>query len=332
MTRPLLVLAATLSLALPASAAAQDPVPTPEPTPVPTPEPPAPPKPKLTLSVDKALKAGKDAFVLQGDSFKVRGTMTPLVATPRQQVRLHLFRDGRPIRKVRTTVHKDGTFVAKLKGGRLGRLSVRVFHEASAQLGAKRGPKVSVGVLRPALSMGSSGPLVRLLQKGLHKLRYAVPRNDRFDDATGRAVMAYRKVNHMARRFDADERVIRRVLAGKGMFKVRHPDAGHHVEADLSLQVLALIDKGKVVETYHTSSGAPATPTVRGKFRVYSKTPGTNAKGMVDSNYFIRGYAIHGYASVPPYNASHGCLRVPVANARAIYDWLRIGDVVWVEA
>ena len=61
------------------------------------------------------------------------------------------------------------------------------------------------------------------------------------------------------------------------------------------------------------------------------KTPGTNAKGMVDSSYFIRGYAIHGYASVPPYNASHGCLRVPLANARAIYDWLRIGDVVWVE-
>ena len=72
-------------------------------------------------------------------------------------------------------------------------------------------------MLRPALSMGASGPLVRLLQKGLHKLRYAVPRNDRFDDATGRAVMAYRKVNHMARRFDADERVIRRVLAGKGI-------------------------------------------------------------------------------------------------------------------
>ena len=330
MTRPLLVLAATLSLALPASAAAQGPVPTPEPTPVPTPEPPAPPKPQLTLSVDKALKAGKDAFVLQGDSFKVRGTMTPLVATPRQRVRLHLFRDGRPVRKVRATVHKDGTFVAKLKGGRLGRLSVRVFHEGSPQLGAKRGPKVSVGVLRPALSMGSSGPLVRLLQEGLHKLRYAVPRNDRFDDATGRAVMAYRKVNHMARRFDADERVIRRVLAGKGMFKVRHPDAGHHVEADLSLQVLALIDKGKVVETYHTSTGAPATPTIIGSFRVYRQDPGTNSLGMVHSSYFIRGYAIHGYVSVPAFNASHGCLRVPIPDALHIFNWINMGDRVIV--
>jgi lipoprotein-anchoring transpeptidase ErfK/SrfK len=70
---------------------------------------------------------------------------------------------------------------------------------------------------------------------------------------------------------------------------------------------------------------------VRGRFRVYRKQPGTNSHGMVDSSYFIRGYAIHGYASVPVYPASHGCLRVPIVDARPIYDWVRIGDVVWVE-
>ena len=47
---------------------------------------------------------------------------------------------------------------------------------------------------------------------------------------------------------------------------------------------------------------------------------------MVDSTYFIRGYAIHGYYDVPTYNASHGCLRVPIPDARAIYDWVRLGD------
>ena len=52
-----------------------------------------------------------------------------------------------------------------------------------------------------------------------------------------------------------------------------------------------------------------------GSFRVYMKTPGTNAKGMVDSNYFIRGYAIHGYVDVPAFNASHGCLRIPIPDA-----------------
>jgi len=326
-----LVVAASAALLLPAAAAAQDPAPIPTPTPTPTPvPPPAPPKPQLALSVDKVLVAGDDAFVLQGDAFKVRGTMTPAVAAPRQKVRLHLFRDGEPLRKVRATVHRDGTFAARIKGGRPGRISVRVFHERSAELAAGRGPKVSVSVLRPALSTGASGPLVRLLQKGLHKLRYAVPRNDRYDDATGRAVMAYRKVNGMSRRFDADERVIRRVLAGKGAFKVRHPDAGHHVEADISRQVLALVDGGRVVATYHTSTGAPATPTVIGTFRVYRQDPGTNAIGMVHSSYFIRGYAIHGYVSVPAFNASHGCLRVPIPDALRIFNWINMGDKVIV--
>jgi lipoprotein-anchoring transpeptidase ErfK/SrfK len=49
---------------------------------------------------------------------------------------------------------------------------------------------------------------------------------------------------------------------------------------------------------------------------------------MVFSSYFIRGYAIHGYASVPVFNASHGCLRVPVPDAVPIYRWLRMGDRV----
>jgi lipoprotein-anchoring transpeptidase ErfK/SrfK len=76
------------------------------------------------------------------------------------------------------------------------------------------------------------------------------------------------------------------------------------------------------------SSGKPSTPTVVGRFRVYSKTPGTNSEGMVDSNYFIRGYAIHGYAEVPTYAASHGCLRVPIPDAPAIYAWVRVGTPV----
>jgi lipoprotein-anchoring transpeptidase ErfK/SrfK len=49
---------------------------------------------------------------------------------------------------------------------------------------------------------------------------------------------------------------------------------------------------------------------------------------MVDSNYFIRGYAIHGYYSVPTYNASHGCLRIPVPDAPAVYNWVQMGTIV----
>jgi lipoprotein-anchoring transpeptidase ErfK/SrfK len=69
---------------------------------------------------------------------------------------------------------------------------------------------------------------------------------------------------------------------------------------------------------------------VFGTFSFYSKTPGTNAKGMVDSNYFIRGYAIHGYHEVPTYAASHGCIRVPIPDAASIYNWISLGDRIYV--
>jgi lipoprotein-anchoring transpeptidase ErfK/SrfK len=47
---------------------------------------------------------------------------------------------------------------------------------------------------------------------------------------------------------------------------------------------------------------------------------------MYFSNYFIGGYAIHGYFDVPTYNASHGCLRIPNADAVSVYNWVRVGD------
>jgi lipoprotein-anchoring transpeptidase ErfK/SrfK len=142
--------------------------------------------------------------------------------------------------------------------------------------------------------------------------------------------MAWRKITGAPRNYLAAPSVLRGVLAGKGRFRVRHPKDGRHVEADLSRQVLALIDGDEVRRIYHTSSGAPATPTIRGRFKVYRKDLGTNGLGMVDASYFIGGYAIHGYISVPAFNASHGCLRVPIPDARNIFDWLKLGDVVWV--
>jgi hypothetical protein len=323
MTRRVAGLALAGALAFPATAAAQDPVPTP--TPPPAPAPPLP-KPKMAIKAERTLTVGKGAYALSGQRYRIVGALAPMA--PGEQVAVQVFHDGKRKRVQQVALAADGTFRLDVKAGKAARVSFRMVHRKSAALGAARGPKVSVTVLRPSLSMGERGPLVRLLQRGLADLRYAVPRNDVFDDATGRAVMAYRKVNGMSRLFTADKRVIERVLAGKGAFKPKHPDAGRHVEADISRQVLALIDGDKVVATYHTSTGAPATPTIIGDFRVYRQDPGTNALGMYKSSYFIRGYAIHGYVSVPAFNASHGCLRVPMADASRIYDWVRMGTRV----
>ena len=173
---------------------------------------------------------------------------------------------------------------------------------------------------------------MRLLQARLAAMHYVVPRSGVYDAGTGRAVMAWRKLAGLSRTTLATKEVFNGLLAGRGTFKVRHPGDGRHVEARLNSQVLALIDGGRVAaDLPHLLGRAGDADRPREVPRLPQDARASTPRAWSHSSYFIRGYAIHGYASVPPYNASHGCLRVPVPNARSIYDWLRIGDVVWVE-
>jgi lipoprotein-anchoring transpeptidase ErfK/SrfK len=48
--------------------------------------------------------------------------------------------------------------------------------------------------------------------------------------------------------------------------------------------------------------------------------------------YFVRGFAIHGYPSVPAYPASHGCVRVPLWVAPRLYAMNSYGAAVYVYA
>lgn len=176
------------------------------------------------------------------------------------------------------------------------------------------------------LRVGSRGPNVWRLQRGLARLHYSVSLSGYFDDATGRAVIAYRKVLRMPRVEVAGAHILRLLRRGVGRYRVRFRRDGAHVEADLSRQVLVEIEPhARVRRIYTMSSGKPSTPTPLGSFRVYEKSPGANSEGMVDSNYFIGGYAIHGYAEVPVFAASHGCLRIPIPDAPAVFSWVRVG-------
>ncbi|MDQ8046271.1 MAG: L,D-transpeptidase, partial [Patulibacter sp.] len=167
------------------------------------------------------------------------------------------------------------------------------------------------------------------MQSLLSQHAYVIGETGHFDARTGRALVAIRKRLGLSRTATFDNALATRLAKGQGDFTVKFPGHGRHVEANLSQQLLALIGAGgKVERVYTTSSGKPSTPTVLGSYSVYRKDLGTNAKGMVDSSYFIRGYAIHGYAEVPTYNASHGCLRVPVPDALSIFRWVQYGTKV----
>jgi lipoprotein-anchoring transpeptidase ErfK/SrfK len=282
----------------------------------------------LKLKAEKVHRDGPRRIALTSDQWRVRGEMRPYLAG--QTVLVRFFRNGRKIHQQVEQLQPinggtAGMFRTPFRAKVAGTVSVQAVHLATPEIDTVRSEKVRVNVLRPAVT---NGPIVRLLQKGLSKLRYSTSRSGIYDDATARSVMAWRKVTGMARNYSASEGVIRGVLKGRGSFKVKYPRDGHHVEADLSRQVLALIDGDKVKRIYHISSGKPSTPTVLGRFHVYRKSPGTNSHGMVHSSYFIGGYAIHGYVDVPTYAASHGCLRVPIPSAWSIYSWVRMGDVV----
>ena len=327
-----------VALAVPAAASAQQPplptpTPSPSPTPTPTPVPPPPPaKGKVFIKAQKLLRDGTRKVQITGGAWRVRGTVKPFVAGQKMRVRFTL--GGRKV-KMRTVALRPGpngtgTFLVAFTGRRAGRVAVVASHKRTPQLERLRSKAVRVRILAPYAAPGSGGAIVRLLQHGLKRLHYAVPLSGTLDAATQRAVLAWRKMTGAPRTFSASPSVIRGVLAGKGTFRVRHPEDGHHVEADLSRQVLALIDGDNVRRIYHTSSGKPSTPTVQGRFKIYRKEYGTNDHGMVDASYFIGGYAIHGYVEVPVFNASHGCLRVPIPDAASIQRWLNFGDVVWV--
>ena len=321
MRRPI-VLASLAALVAAAPATAQD-----QPAqPVPPAPPPAPAQGQMTVVVDHV---GKFATTLVGKRWRVRGDVVPYVAG--QHVVVRFFRDGKKFLAKRAAVKPGasgtaGHFRVPLSTKVSGRVTVRVTKEATATQVAIKAPAQRVMVLPSHVTPGATGNAVRIMQRQLKALGYVPGRRGTFDARTGRAVLAFRKVSGLPRTSSADATFFRRMANGGGHFKIRYPSHAKHVEADLSLQVIALIDKGKVQRIYPTSSGKPSTPTVLGHFRFYSKTPGFNSHQMYFSNYFIGGYAIHGYFDVPVYNASHGCLRIPNDDAYSVYQWVQIGD------
>ena len=310
--------------AVPASAAAETPTTSTPTTTVPVSAPVAAGRIKLVLQK----VGGSPPFALVGGRVVVRGTVTPYVGG--QAVKVSFYREGRKVEVKRVSVlalgNGAGQFHVNFTSAHAGLVQARAAHYATPQQVAFSGRSPGVTFVNANLGLGAQGQSVRLLQSELDVLRYAVPLTGVLDEGTGRALVAYRKMTGQERIPYAGRKVFELLERGAGSFHVRYPRDGRHVEADLTRQVLAEIEPGGRVRSLYTmSSGKPSTPTVIGRFRVYIKSFGTNSEGMVDSNYFIRGYAIHGYAEVPTYAASHGCLRVPIPNAAAIYSWVQQG-------
>lgn len=269
-----------------------------------------------------------------GRRFKTIGKVFPYVRD--QRVKVILKRDSDVIQRRKVEIER----VHGRDAGRFAITSKRVIkpgtyrfrankNETTTQEGARAASR-GVDVNYPDLDPGDEGRDVRLLNKLLAKQAYVTAHGSDYGAATERAVLAYRKVNNMARTSNATPGILETLATGEGGFELRWPEGGKHVETDLSRQVMVLANNGKAKHIFHISSGAPGTPTIRGKFATYRFDAGYNSKRMYYSVYFRGGYATHGYDPVPTYPASHGCIRNPIPNSIFIYKWLDMGDIFYV--
>ncbi len=271
------------------------------------------------LRIRPALSARFDGLAVIGGSLYVRGRLRPAAAGV-----LTLIVRGRSRNVALDTA---GRFRAPVPTGRAGRLGVSLRLEPAAGY-VVVGRTLSRRVEAPVLRTGSRGPAVRFLERRLRELRYALLGvNIAFDSDTRDAVYAFQKVEGLPRDGVVGSRLWRRLL------HARTPRAkvprGNHIEVIKARQVLFEVRRGKVVRIVQVSTGATGNTPV-GRRRVYRKSPGFNVKGMYYSLYFLRGFAIHGYASVPPYPASHGCVRIPLWHARTLFSSWPLGAVVHV--
>jgi peptidoglycan hydrolase-like protein with peptidoglycan-binding domain len=110
---------------------------------------------------------------------------------------------------------------------------------------------------------------------------------------------------------------------------------GRVIEVDLTRQLLLVAVDGRVTQVLDTSTGSVPGTTPPGHYQVFRQVDGYDhgpLGTLYRPKYFHQGVAVHGYPSVPPYPASHGCVRV----IDAAMDWLwgsgnmPIGRPVWV--
>lgn len=194
------------------------------------------------------------------------------------------------------------------------------------------------------LRRGDTGPAVAALQRELHALGYWLgARNGSYGLLTEQAVTAFQKVEGLARDGVAGPATRAALDAAE---RPSTTAKGNLIEIDKARQVLFVVRAGAVTWTLNVSTGTERPYQVDGRTELADTPPGhwtvdwavdgvdVGALGaLYRPRYFHRdGIAVHGYHSVPPYPASHGCVRV----TEAAMDWvwaeglMPLGSAVWV--
>lgn len=183
-----------------------------------------------------------------------------------------------------------------------------------------------------AWRVGDEGPEVLALQERLIELGYFLPAADGdFGPATQQAVWALQKAAGLRR--DGLVGPATQGALDAGTRPQARSSTGRVIEVDLARQLVLAVDDGVVTRTINASSGngeiyvalgrtlRAITPT--GDWTLVRQIDALHESGlelgpMYRPKYFHKGWAVHGSPSIPPWPASHGCVRV---SNRAM-DWI----------
>ena len=192
-----------------------------------------------------------------------------------------------------------------------------------------------VVVKKRLLNLGDTGAGVARIARRLDDLGYAVATRSpaSFDGALTQTVYAFQKAQGIGVDGVVGP-VTRASLLDPDPVRPRYRSPANHIEVDKGRQLLLLVVDGTVDTVVNTSTaGIPGYVTPDGRFRVFRRVAGidTSPLGLLwNPLYFYRGYAIHGSTSVPPHPASHGCVRLPLWEAKRLFDSIPHGEAVYV--
>lgn len=247
------------------------------------------------------------------DSASARLTQLVLTATARPGVRaVRLLVDGRAIARV-------GRYpTAKPLTAR----NVRV-------------PNLPPPAPQPTPRLGPPDEATLELQTRLSELGYLDPSgvNGRKGEQTRFAVIAFQKWEGLQRDGIAGP-ATQAALATAVRPTPVTSGPGHRVEVLLDRQLSLVIQDDTVLRTIDVSTGKPGYETLAGKWtiqRKYLRDWSVPYKLWLPyASYFVGGYAFHEYSDVPPYPASHGCVRTPRYDIKWLYDNTPVGTPVTV--
>ena len=264
------------------------------------------------------------------DEVTVRGVVRP--AREGRRVDVALLLRGREVASTRVAMEANGSYATTFRILEPGNYKAEAVFTGADLIRARDVSDASSTPALPNLSSGSRGRYVELLEDRLVELHYRLEgENDgRFDFRTADAVIAFHKVNRMARTSTVDAATWR-ALADPVVLHPHFPEwHGLHFEVDQSRQVAFTVEDGDVTGIWHVSTGKPSTPTHDGQFRVVRKIAGYSPNRLYYPSYFDGNRAFHGWPEVPTYAASRGCVRVPDWNALWVYGLADIGTRVAV--